>query len=111
MVRCDLDPVNWITRETVYDTGAAIRRMARALEGFVIGGHAKDVFIEDRLVLHIAECPAGLGLLDWETFLPIIEGINSDFPLVVEHCTGDELPRISAFLHHKAKALGITILE
>ena len=38
MVRCDLDPVNWITRETVYDTGAAITHMADTLGGFVIGG-------------------------------------------------------------------------
>lgn len=111
MVRCDLDPVNWMTRETVYDNGPAIRRMAQALEGFIIGGHAKDVLIEDRLTLHLAECPAGVGLLDWETFLPIVEGVNPDFPLVVEHCTSDELPRISRFLHHKAQELGITILE
>src|SRR5207247_7932315 len=25
-IRCDLDPVNWITKETVYDTSAAINR-------------------------------------------------------------------------------------
>ena len=108
-VRCDLDPVNWITRETVYDTGTAIRHMAKTLEGFIVGGHAKDVLIENRLVLHLAECPAGLGLLDWETFLPIVEGLDPEFPLVVEHCTADELPRISAFLHDKASELGITI--
>ena len=110
-MRCDLDPVNWTTRETVYDTGTAIRQMAKTLEGFIIGGHAKDVVIEDRLVLHLTECAAGQGLLDWATFLPILEGIAPDFPLVVEHCTSDELPRISAFLHHKAKELGIAILS
>ena len=68
MIRCDLDPVNWITKETVYDTGAAITRMADTLGDLVIGGHAKDVIIEDRLVLHLSEVPAGAGLLDWDVF-------------------------------------------
>jgi sugar phosphate isomerase/epimerase len=110
MVRCDLDPVNWITRETVYDTGTAITGMVATLGDFIVGGHAKDVVIEDRLVLHISECPAGSGLLDWDVFLPHIEALNPDFPLVVEHCTSDDLPGISTFLHAKAAELGITIL-
>ncbi len=110
MMRCDLDPVNWITRETVYDTGTAITGMADTLGELIIGGHAKDVTIEDRLVLHLSECPAGTGLLDWEAFLPRIEALSSDFPLVVEHCTSEELPRISEFLHAKAAELGIPIL-
>jgi sugar phosphate isomerase/epimerase len=111
MVRCDLDPVNWITRETIYDTGAAITRMADTLGDLVIGGHAKDVVIEDRLVLHLSEGPAGTGLLDWDAFLPRIEALDPEFPLVVEHCTSDDLPGISAFLHHKAQALGIPIRD
>jgi sugar phosphate isomerase/epimerase len=109
MVRCDLDPVNWITKETVYDTGAAVTRMADTLGDLVIGGHAKDVIIEDRLVLHLSEVPAGAGLLDWDVFLPRIEALDPEFPLLVEHCTSDDLPGISAFLHHKARELGIAI--
>jgi sugar phosphate isomerase/epimerase len=109
-VRCDLDPVNWITKETVYHTGPAITQMADTLGDLIIGGHAKDVTIEDRLVLHLTECPAGTGLIDWDTFLPRIEALSPDFPLVVEHCTTDELPRIGEFLHAKAAELGITVL-
>ncbi|HEX2033350.1 MAG TPA: sugar phosphate isomerase/epimerase family protein [Chloroflexota bacterium] len=111
MVRCDLDPVNWITHETVYHTGPAVEAMADTLQGFIIGGHAKDVTIEDRLVIHVSECAAGTGLLDYETFLRRIEALDPEFPLVVEHCTSEELPRISEFLHHKAAALGIEVLK
>jgi sugar phosphate isomerase/epimerase len=110
-VKCDLDPVNWITRENVYDTGAAIRQMAQTLEGFIIGGHSKDVQIENKLVLHISECPTGLGLIDHDTLLRTVEGIDPDFPLLVEHCSTEDLPRISEFLHGKCAELGITILE
>jgi len=109
MVKCDLDPVNWITLETVYDTGPAVREMARVLEGFIIGGHSKDVVIEDKLVTHISECPTGLGLLDYDAFLPLIESIDTEFPLLVEHCSTDDLPRISAYLHAKCADLGIPI--
>ena len=111
MVRCDLDPVNWITRETVYDTGPAIAHMADTLGEFIVGGHAKDVVIEDRLVLHISECPAGTGLLDYDTFLPRVEALSPDYPLVVEHCSSEDLPRIGEFLHAKAAELGITVLR
>ena len=111
MVKCDLDPVNWITLETVYDTGPAVREMARALEGFIIGGHSKDVMIEDKLVTHISECPTGLGLLDYDAFLPLIESIDTEFPLLVEHCSTEDLPRISAYLHAKCADLGIPILS
>jgi sugar phosphate isomerase/epimerase len=111
MIRCDLDPVNWITKETVYDTGTAIKRMAATLGNFIIGGHSKDVIVEDRLVLHISECATGLGLLDYDTFLPLMEGINTDFPLLVEHCSTDDLPRISTYLHERCETLGIPILK
>ena len=108
-VRCDLDPVNWMTRETVYNSGPAIEHMADVLAEFIIGGHAKDVQIEDRLVLHLSECAAGTGLLDWDAFLPRIEALDPDAPLVVEHCTTEELGPISEFLHAKAAELGITV--
>jgi sugar phosphate isomerase/epimerase len=67
------------------------------------------VQIEDRLVLHISECAAGTGLLDWDVFLPVIEALNPETPLVVEHCTTEELGPISEFLHAKAAALGIIV--
>jgi sugar phosphate isomerase/epimerase len=110
-VKCDLDPVNWVTLETVYDTGPAIKEMARTLEGFMIGGHSKDVRIEDKLVTHITECPTGTGLLDYDAFLPLIESIDPEFPLLVEHCSTEDLPRISEYLHGKCADLGITILQ
>ena len=108
-VRCALDVVNWITIDTIYETGRAINRMADVLGNLPVSAHAKDVIIEDRLVTHITEVPAGLGLLDWDVFLPRLEAIDRDLPLVVEHCTADELPRISDFLHNKAADLGIQI--
>jgi sugar phosphate isomerase/epimerase len=110
-IRCAWDAVNWITLDTIYDTTTAVQRMGDALGTLPVSAHAKDVVIEDRLVTHISEVPAGLGLLDYDVFMTRLEAIDPDLPLVVEHCTADELPRIGDFLHSKAADLGITIRE
>ncbi len=77
----------------------------------MIGGHSKDVRIEDRLVTCISECPTGTGLLDYDAFLPIVESLDPEFPLLVEHCSTEDLPRISEYLHGKCADLGITVLS
>lgn len=108
-VKTDLDPVNWITLSTIFGTGDALRHMLRTVGHHVIGGHAKDVRIEDRLVVHINECAAGTGLLDYPTFLQEVEAVGTDLPLVVEHCATEELPQVSQFLHQTAREVGIPV--
>ena len=68
-IRCDLDPVNWLTLHTVFRSGPAIDRMVDVLGSRIFNAHAKDVVVEKRLSLHINEVPAGQGILDWERFM------------------------------------------
>jgi sugar phosphate isomerase/epimerase len=110
-VTCDVDPVNWMTLDTVYNSGDALRHMVAVLRGRVTGGHAKDVVIEDRLVTHISQCPPGRGLLDYRVFMSLLEGISPDLPLVTEGCEEADLPHASAFLHGIARELGIRIRD
>ena len=42
-VRVDMDPVNWITLDTYYDTGAAIDEMFDTLGDRIGSGHSKDI--------------------------------------------------------------------
>lgn len=109
MVKCDWDPVNWITRETVYATGAAMERMVAALGSHIVSAHAKDVRIADQLVLHLDELPAGQGMLDYPTFFRLLEGLDPSFPMIIEHCSVAEIPVVKAFLDDTARALGITV--
>lgn len=109
MVKCDFDPVNWITLQTVYDTGAAITEMVRTLAPHIVSAHAKDVTIADRLVVHIDNVAAGTGILDYPTFLRLIEDLDPHFPVIVEAAALDELPAVSAFLHDTARQCGITV--
>jgi sugar phosphate isomerase/epimerase len=112
-VRCDLDPVNWLTLDTVYRNGPAIDRMCDVLGPRIFNAHAKDVVVENRLVIHLDERPAGQGLLDYDTFMRRVETLDGAPPgsrfLVVEHAAVDDLPAVKAFLDRKAAELGIRV--
>jgi sugar phosphate isomerase/epimerase len=108
-IRCDLDPVNWLTLHTVFRSGAAIERMVEVLGRRIHNAHAKDVVVQKRLSLHIDEVPAGQGILDWNCFMRHMEAIGPERYLVVEHATVEELPGIKAFLDRKAAELGISV--
>jgi len=109
MVKCDFDPVNWLTLQTVYSTGAAVTEMVRTLGPHIVSAHAKDVTIADRLVVHIDNVAAGTGILDYPTFLRLIEDLDPGFPIIVEAAALDELPAVSAFLHDTARRCGIVV--
>ncbi len=108
-VRCDFDPVNWITLRTIYETGPAVAQMVATLGRHIVSGHAKDVQIQDKLVVHIDNIAAGTGILDYPTFLRLMEDLDPEYPIIVEAAAIDELPAVSAFLHRTAQECGITV--
>jgi sugar phosphate isomerase/epimerase len=109
-IRCDLDPVNWLTLDTVFRSGPAIDHMCDVLGGLILNAHAKDIVVEKKLTLHLDERPAGQGILDWDTFMRRVEAIGPERYLVVEHAAVEDLPVIKGFLDHKAAELGIRVL-
>ena len=110
-VRCDFDPVNWITLETVFDTGPAISAMMDTLGDQIVSAHAKDIIIEDRLTLHLTERPAGQGTLNYDVLLSRIEALDPSYPVIVEGAGVADLPAVSDFLHSTANRLGIKVLD
>ncbi|MFN8517410.1 MAG: sugar phosphate isomerase/epimerase [Thermomicrobiales bacterium] len=109
MVKCDFDPVNWITLRTVFETGPAVAAMVETLGPQIVSAHAKDVAIQDRLVVHIDNIAAGTGILDYPTFLRLIEDLDPSYPVIVEAAAIEELPAVSAFLHRTARECGIAV--
>ena len=110
-VRCDFDPVNWITLKTVFHTGPAVAAMMDALGPHIVSGHAKDIVIEDRLTLHLETVATGRGLLDYRTFLRRMEALDPDYPVIVEAAGEKDLPEVSAFLHRIAGELDIRVIK
>jgi len=108
-VRCDLDPANWITLETAFDTGPAIDHMFDVVGQHIVSGHAKDSRLEDRLTIHIdAGCP-GTGDLDFRTYLRRMESLNPEFPLIVEGASYEQWPSAFHYLSGIAEELGIKV--
>jgi sugar phosphate isomerase/epimerase len=110
-VRSDYDSANWITRETVYDTAAAIDRDFDTLGQHIVSCHAKDVWIENKLTLHLQDGCPGRGTIDFKTLFRHMEALSPDYPVIVEGAATEELPAVSDLFHGTARKLQITVLE
>jgi sugar phosphate isomerase/epimerase len=110
-VRSDYDSANWVTRQTVYHTTQALRDDFAALGRHIVSCHAKDIWIENRLALHLQDGCPGKGNMDFATLFSLAEAISPDIPIIVEGAATDELEDVSALLHGIAAEAGITILD
>jgi len=110
-VRSDYDSANWMTRETIYDTTSAINHHFDLLGAHIVSCHAKDIWIENRLALHLQDGCPGQGLLDFKTLFQRMEALSPDYPVIAEGNNTAELPAVSALFHETAKALGIRVLD
>ncbi len=110
-LKVHLDVVNWITWQTIYRTGEAIRHMFHLLApGYILGAHSKGIEIEDRLAIHMNETPAGAETdrLDHVTYLREMAKLPPDTYLMIEHTPVDLIPRTRDFVLAKAKEAGVS---
>jgi sugar phosphate isomerase/epimerase len=110
-VRSDYDSANWITLNTLFDTGPAIEHMFDVLGDHIVSCHAKDIWVENRLTLHLQDGCPGKGLLDFGTLFLRMEGLNPDYPVIAEGNSTEELPQVSELFHRLASELDIRVLD
>ena len=110
-VRCDYDSANWITLETIYDTGAALNHHFDTLGQHICSTHAKDIWIENQLTLHLQDGCPGKGLMDFKTLFQRMEDLSPDYPVISEGNSTAELPAVSRLFHDTARELGIRVLD
>jgi len=110
-VRCDFDSANWITLETVFNTGAALDHMFDLLGGHIVSCHAKDIWVENKLTLHLQDGCPGKGLMDFKTLFLRMERLNPEYPVIAEGNSTEELPFVSEAFHRWAAELGIPVLD
>jgi len=110
-VRCDYDSANWITLEDIYDTGAALNHHFDVLGKHIVSCHAKDIWIENRLTLHLQDGCPGKGLMDFKTLFRRMEALDPDNPVIAEGNSTEELPLVAELFHNTAKGLGIRVLD
>lgn len=110
-VTSDYDSANWITRETVYDTGAAVKHHFKVLRKHIISCHAKDIWIENRHALHLQDGCPGKGVMDFATLFREIEKLSPDYPVIVEGAASEEMPLVSDLFHRIARECNIRVLD
>jgi sugar phosphate isomerase/epimerase len=110
-VKNDYDSANWIKYKEVYDTASAVNHHFDVLGERIISCHAKDIWLEDRLSIHLQDGCPGKGNMDFRTLFRRMEALNPDYPVIAEGNSTEELPAVSALFHNTARELGITVLD
>ena len=110
-VKSDYDSANWIRREEVFDAAPAINRHFDVLGAHIVSCHAKDIWIENRLALHLQDGCPGKGNLDFRTLFRRMEALSPDYPVIAEGNSTEELPQVSALFHGLAQELQITVRD
>lgn len=110
-VTCDYDSANWITLKEVWHNTEAINRHFDVLGKHIVSCHAKDVWAEDKLALHLQDGCPGKGHIDFRTVLRRMHALSPDYPILPEGCTTEDLPQVVAYLRALANELNIPILD
>jgi sugar phosphate isomerase/epimerase len=110
-VRSDFDSANWITLQTVYRTGEALDRMFDVLGRHIVSCHAKDIWAENRLAVHLQDGCPGKGTMDFETLFRRMEALSPDYPVISEGNATEDLPAVGQLFHATAAKLGIRVLD
>jgi len=89
-----LDPVNLINSPRLYaQNSVLLKDCFERLGPYIKSCHAKDITLGAELTVHLAEVRAGLGGLDYVTFLRELNRLDPDTPIMLEH-----LPTAEAYL-------------
>jgi len=106
-----LDPVNMIRSPREYfNNGALIKEMFEKLGPFIKSCHAKDIILrEDNYIPQMDEVRAGLGTLDYATYLKQLAKLK-DVPLMMEHLkTAEEYKLAADHIRTVARSEGISM--
>lgn len=107
-LRHNVDPVNMIPSiPLAYRNRVVLDELFDTLGDVIVAAHIKDVVVEDRLVVHIAERPAGQGLLEMEHFLRRFEASCPDGWVLIEHIPDEAVPAAAEAMRAAAERAGL----
>jgi sugar phosphate isomerase/epimerase len=109
-LKVHLDPVNWMTWETVYKSGQATAEMFATLGAErLLGAHSKGLEVEPRLIFHVNESVTGVAndIFDHAALLRQAATMPPDFYVVLEHLKPGQMPAARAHLLKLAEEIGV----
>jgi sugar phosphate isomerase/epimerase len=109
-IRVSLDPVNFVKDlPTLWNTTPMLDELFDLLGPDIAAAHVKDVYVEDRLVVHISETVPGDGQLDFATFFRRFEALLPGGYGLVEHLPESLVPQALAFVKQKLGELDLPV--
>jgi sugar phosphate isomerase/epimerase len=111
-IKVNLDPINFISNlRTAYHSTALVNDLFDTLGPYIFAAHIKDVYVEDRHVLHISETIPGDGIFDFDTFFQRFEAVLPDGYALIEHLPESQIAQAQHFILQKLQRLGIPVLS
>jgi len=80
------------------------------LDPCIAAAHIKDVYVEDRHVVHISETIPGDGIFDFDTLFRRFEALLPQGYGFIEHLPESQIPQAKVFVVNKLNQLQIPIL-
>ena len=112
VLKVHMDPVNWMTFETVYASGEATRRMFDTLgPERILGAHSKGLVVEEKLIIHMSEGVTGApdDIFDHAALLREAAKMPPDFYVAIEHLSLEQMPDARRHLLDVANNIGVEI--
>ena len=108
-VRIALDPVAILTPEAAGESRRALAEIFASLGDTIAVARATDARLVDTgEKAHLEPTPLGEGMLDYGTYLKLLDALEHDTPLVVKHQPTDQAyARAVSFLTHAAADEGL----
>jgi sugar phosphate isomerase/epimerase len=108
-VKVNIDPANFVDGiHTAFNAKPMVDHLFDVLGEFCATTHVKDVDLEDRFVVHVAETIPGTGIMDLDTVLLRTAALPDGWA-IVEHLPVSQIALAKKNLTERAKALGIDI--
>lgn len=107
--KCVLDITNMMKLDTYYHSTELLDEVFEIVAEDIVGCHAKDVRLNDRMYVDLAEVPPGKGILDYETYLVNLSRMKWPRTLLLEHFPAEEYPAAKAYIENTAKNVGVKI--
>ncbi len=111
-IKVNMDPVNFINDlRSAHHTTDLLNHLFDVLGPYVAAAHIKDVYVEDRHVVHISETIPGDGIFDFDTLFRRFEAVLPEGYGFIEHLPESQIPQANVYVRQKLKQLNIPILQ
>ncbi len=107
--KCVLDVTNMICLQTYYRSAELIDQVFDLVGEDIVGCHAKDFLLNDRMLVDMVELPPGKGILDYELLLARMSRLSWPRTLMLEHFAPEAYPPAKHYIEETARRVGIEI--